>query len=70
MWRPEQIGRHYSGDIFKCFILNGKCILIQVSLKFVPIGNTSALVQVMACDKPLLEPMRIQSADVYMRHPA
>ena len=51
------------------------CILIQISLKFVPKGlidNKTALVQVMAwCqtgDKPLPEAMLIEFRDAYMRH--
>ena len=51
------------------------CILIRVSLKFVPSGpidNKAALVQVMAWrrtgDKPLPEPMLTQFTDAYMRH--
>ena len=51
--------------IFKCFFLNENCcILIEISLKFVPNGpidNKPALVQVMAWHriglKPLYEPM-------------
>ena len=51
------------------------CILIQISLKFVPKGpidNSSALVRVMAWHqidaKPLSEPMLTQFTDVYLRH--
>ena len=51
------------------------CILIQISLKFVPkspIDNKSVLVQVMAWRftgaKPLHEPMLAQFIDAYMRH--
>ena len=51
------------------------CILITISVKFVPKGpidNKSALVQVMAwClldAKPLLEPMETQFTDTYMQH--
>ena len=51
------------------------CILIQISLKFVPKGpidNKAALVQVLACrqtgDKPLPEPMVTHFTDAYMRH--
>ena len=51
------------------------CILIKISLKFVPEGpidNNSALVQIMACrrigDKLLFEPMLTQFTDAYMRH--
>ena len=63
-------------DLFKCVFMNEKvCILIWISLKFVPkgsIGNKSVLVQVMAWrwtgDKPLSEPMLTQFTDAYMRH--
>ena len=51
------------------------CILIRVSLKFVPKGPIdykSALVQVMACrlagDKPLPETMLIQFIEAYRWH--
>ena len=50
------------------------CILIEISLRFVPKGfddNKAALDQVMAWhrtgDKPLPEPMLIQFTDAYMR---
>ena len=51
-------------DIFKCIFLNEKfCIVIRISLKFVPKGpigdNKWALVQVMAWR---------QFIDTYMRH--
>ena len=49
---PGQYGRQFADDIFKCIFFNEKfCILLQISLKFVPkcpINNTWALVQVMA----------------------
>ena len=36
---PEQYGRHFADDIFKCIFLNEKCgIFIRVSLKFLPKG--------------------------------
>ena len=51
------------------------CILIRISLKFVPDGpidNKQTLVQVMAWrrtgDKPLPEPILTQFIDAYMRH--
>ena len=51
------------------------CILIQISLKFVPKGlndNKTALVQVMSWrrtgNKPLFEPMLTQFTDAYMWH--
>ena len=50
------------------------CILIKMSLKFVPKGqiyNKSALAQIMAWrqigDKPLSEPMLTWLTDAYMR---
>ena len=60
-------------DTFTCIFLNeNDRILIRKSLKFVPIGNKSALVQVMAWrqtgDKPLPEPMQTHFTDAYMRH--
>ena len=63
-------------DIFKCIFVNEKfCILIRISLKFVPkgpINNKPALVQIMAWrwigDKPLSEPMPTRVTDAYMRH--
>ena len=65
-----------ANGIFKCISLNEIiCILIRISLKFVPtvpIDNKWTLVQVMAWrrtgDKPLSELMLTQFADVYMRH--
>ena len=67
----EQNGRHFADDIFKCIFLNQNlCILIKISLKFVPKGlidNKSSLVQVMAwcCvgEKPLPELMMTQFTD-------
>ena len=61
---PGQNGRHFADDIFKCIFMNEKfCILIRISLKFVPKGPIDcklALVQEMAWhrigDKPLSEP--------------
>ena len=51
--KPEQDGHHFADIILKCILLNENyCILIQISLKFVPEGsndNKSTLVQVMAC---------------------
>ena len=62
---PGQNSHHFANDIFKSILLNENIFTsIQISLKFVPngpIGNKSALVQVMAWhradDKPLPEPM-------------
>ena len=66
---PGQNGHQFADDIFKCIFMNDKfCILIPVSLKFVPkspIDNNPTLVQAMAWrrigDKPLPEPMRLNS---------
>ena len=63
-------------DVFRCIFMKEKfCILIWISLNFVPRGptdNKPALVQVMAWrwigDKPLSEPMLNQFIDIYMRH--
>ena len=63
--RPRQNGRHFADDVFKCIFLNKNvCILLQISLKFVPkgpINNIPSLVQIMAWrrpgDKPLSESM-------------
>ena len=45
---PGQNGRHFVHDIFRCIFVNEKfCILIKISLKFVPQGpidNNPALV--------------------------
>ena len=45
---PGQDGRHFADDIFICIFVNEKfCILIKISLKFVPkvlIDNNPALV--------------------------
>ena len=69
-------GRHLTDDVFKCIFMNEKfCILIRISLNFVPKGpidNKPTSVQVMAWrltgDKPLSEPMLNQMMDAYMRH--
>ena len=63
-------------NIFKRILLNENVrILIQISLKFVPVGSIddkTALVQVMAWrrtgDKPLPEAMLTQFTEPYMRH--
>ena len=73
---PGQHGRHFAHDIFICIFTNEKfCISIRISLKCVPkgpIGEKSALVQVMAWhrtdDKPLPDPKLTQFTDAYMRH--
>ena len=62
---PGQDGRHFADDLFKRTFLNEKfCILIKITLKFVPTGpidNDLALVLILAWrrigDKPLFEPM-------------
>ena len=75
---PGQNGHHSDRWHFQMHFLEWKWydwILIQISLKFVPmspIDNKPALVQVMAWrltgDKPLLEPMLTQFTDGYMWH--
>ena len=63
--RQRQDGYHFTDNIFKCiFVYENWCILIQISLKFVPksaINNKKALFKVVAWhwtgDKPLSEPM-------------
>ena len=64
-----------AGGIFKCIFFNEKiCILMKISLKYVPKGpidNNPALVLIMAWrigDKPLSEPMLTRFIDAYMRH--
>ena len=69
-------GCYFADDIFKCISMNEKfCILIKISLKFVPKGlidNKTALVQVLSwcrsSGKPLPEPMLIQFLGTYMWH--
>ena len=70
---PEQKGRHFADDTFKCiFLAENCCISIQISPKFIQgsMEGKSALVQAMAwCrsdDKPLAEPMMIQFSDAYI----
>ena len=45
---PGQNARHFADDVFRCIFVNGKfCILIRISLEFVPTGpidNNPALV--------------------------
>ena len=45
---PEQSGRYFTDGIFRCIFMNKKfCVLIEISLKFVPrgpINNIPALV--------------------------
>ena len=64
--RPRQNGRRFT-DVFKCIFLNENvCIMIKISLNFVPkgpINSVPALVQTMAWsrpgEKPLSEPMMV-----------
>ena len=73
---PGHNGDHFADDIFICIFINEKfCILIKISLKFVPEGptdNIPTLAWIMAwCwigDKPLSEPMLTWSTDAYIRH--
>ena len=73
---PGQNGRHFADNIFRSIFINEKfCILIKISLKFVPkgpIGNNPALVKMMAWrrkgNKPSSEPMLNGLTDAYMWH--
>ena len=73
---PGQNGRRFADDIFIFIFVNEKfCILIKISLKFVPKGqidNNPALVKTMAWrridDKPLSQPILTRFTDAYMRH--
>ena len=66
----------FSDDNFKCVFINEIfCILIQISLQFIPKGlidNKAALVQAMTWRqtgaKPLPEPMLTLFTDAYMLH--
>ena len=69
-----QNGRHFADAIYRCILVNGYCILIKISLKFVPkglIGNNSALVSIMSwvrtCDKIIYEAMLTLSNDAHMQ---
>ena len=70
----DKMADTFTDDIFKYIFVNEKfCILIKISLKFVPKGpidNKTALVQVMAWrrrgDKPLPEPVLTQFIDAHM----
>ena len=72
---PGRNGHHFPDDIFKSNFMHVKfCILIWISLKFVPkgpINNIQALVQIMAWrrsgDMPLSEPMQTRFTDTYIR---
>ena len=65
--RVRQNGCYLTNNIFKWIFFNENvCILIKISLKFVPrgpINNIPSLVQIMAWhrpgDKPLSEPMMV-----------
>ena len=73
---PGQNGHHFANNIFKCIFVNEKvCILIKISLNFVPKGpidNNPALVYTMAwCwigNKPLSKPTLTRFIDAYMQH--
>ena len=73
---PGENGCHFADNIFTRIFLNEKfCILIRISLKFVPKGqidNKWALVHAMAWhqigNKPLPEPMLIKFTNTYLRH--
>ena len=47
-WPTGQTGRYFTGDIFKRIFTENVRISIQISMKFGPINNESALVRVMA----------------------
>ena len=73
---PGENGRHFAGDIFRCIFVNETfCILIKISLKFVPKDpndNTTALIWKMAwgqiVNKPLPEPTLTQIPDAILHH--
>ena len=73
---PGQNGRHFVDDIVRCIFVNEKfCVLIKISLKFVPKGpidNNPELGQIMAWrrigDRTLSESMLTRWTDAYMRH--
>ena len=70
----DKMAANLADDIFRCIFMNEKfCILIEISLKFVPKGpfnNNPALVQLMAWrqigNKPLFEPMLTRFTDAYI----
>ena len=76
--KPEQNGRHFAGDIFKCIFFNEDVwISIKISRKFVakgPINEKLTLIQVMAqCsagDEPFPGPMLTKVYDTIWRHKA
>ena len=56
-WRPRQNGRHFPYDIFKCiFFSENVCILLKISLRFVPSGPINNIPQYSGA-KPLSEPV-------------
>ena len=69
-------GQRFAYGTFRCISVNEKfCILIKISLKFVPSGptdNNPVLVEIMLWrrigDKALSEPMLNKITDAYMRH--
>ena len=71
---PGQNGCHFADDICRCIFVNEKfCMLIKISLKFVPKGpidNKPALVLIMAWrrtgNKPLSESMLTRFTDAYI----
>ena len=72
-WRPRQNGFHIAENVFECVFLYQNCILIWISLKFVPKGPTNnkpAVVQIMVwcltCNKLLPKTMLVQFTDAYM----
>ena len=70
---PGQYGHHFTDDIFQYIFFSERfCILIQISLKFVPnepIDNKVALIQLMTWhqtgNKPLSEPMLTVNWRIY-----
>ena len=72
----EKNGIHFATDIFRWILVNEKLyVSIRNSLEFIPkgpIGNNSALEQIMAWrhpgNKPLSEPMLTRFTEAYMWH--
>ena len=72
---PGENDRDFAVDVFRCIFVNKNyCILIKISLKFVPkspIDNKTALVQMylrLFRAKPLSEPMLNWFTDANMGH--
>ena len=74
---PGQNGRRFTDDIFRCIFPNKKiCILVKISLKFVPKGptdNNPVLVKIMVWgqigEEPLShQPVLTRFTDAFMRH--